>query len=84
MAATSRDTVDTTRPIDLAIAVKVSPRSRPVRISSRSERKALRAALRSTAGDLSYEISNTDKSSFKDELKDHRHLLAGVLARLER
>jgi hypothetical protein len=34
--ATSRDTVDTARPIEQAIAVNVSPRSTPARISSRS------------------------------------------------
>lgn len=47
-----------------------------------AECEALRAVLRSAAGDLSYEISNTDNSAFKDELKDHRHLLADILARL--
>jgi hypothetical protein len=36
LLATSRDTVETTRPIRPAITVKVSPRSRPARISSRS------------------------------------------------
>jgi hypothetical protein len=42
LAATSRETVDTARPIKQAIAVKLSPRSSPPRISSRSliERRA--------------------------------------------
>jgi hypothetical protein len=35
-AATSRDTADNERPRPAAIAVKVSPRSSPTRISSRS------------------------------------------------
>ena len=48
-----------------------------------AECEALREVLRSAAGDLSYEISNTDTSSFKEGLKDHRELLAGILARLE-
>jgi hypothetical protein len=36
LAATSRDTVETARSIDLAIVVKLSPRSKPARMSSLS------------------------------------------------
>lgn len=47
-----------------------------------AECEALREVLQASTGDLSYEISNTDRSSFKDDLKSKRDLLVGILERL--
>ncbi len=44
-----------------------------------SEKEALSAALKSYLSDLSYEIADTDKKSFRDELKTRRELLQKVL-----
>lgn len=44
-----------------------------------NEKKALSSALKSYLSDLSYEIADTDKKSFRDELKAKRDLLQKVL-----
>jgi len=46
------------------------------------EADVLRDVLMSTLRELSYEIANTDLSTFKDELKARRTVLEGVLGRL--
>jgi len=44
-----------------------------------NEKQALSTALKSYLSDLSYEIADTDKKSFRDELKTRRELLQRVL-----
>ncbi len=44
-----------------------------------NEKQALSAALKSYLSDLSYEIADTDKKSFRDELKTRREHLQRVL-----
>jgi len=44
-----------------------------------NEKEALSSALKSYLSDLSYEIADTDKKSFRDELKAKRDLLQKVL-----
>jgi len=46
------------------------------------EADLLRDVLMSTLRELSYEIADTDLSSFKDELKARRAVLEGVLGHL--
>lgn len=48
-----------------------------------NEKEALSSALKSYLSDLSYEIANTDKQSFRDELKTRRDLLQKVLNTLD-
>jgi len=43
------------------------------------EKQALSAALKSYLSDMSYEIADTDKKEFRDELKARRDLLQKVL-----
>lgn len=44
-----------------------------------NEKEALSSALKSYLSDMSYEIADTDKKSFRDELKAKRDLLQKVL-----
>ena len=46
---------------------------------SENEKETLSSALKSYLSDLSYEIADTDKQSFRDELKARRKLLQKVL-----
>ena len=43
------------------------------------EKQALSAALKSYLSDMSYEIADTDKKEFRDDLKAKRDLLQKVL-----
>lgn len=47
------------------------------------EQQALSEALKSYLGDLSFEIANTDKMSFRDQLKTNRDLLQKILDTLD-
>lgn len=47
-----------------------------------TEQDALRHVLDRTVRDLGYEISNTDNSRFRDQLKREREVLRGLLARI--
>jgi len=42
------------------------------------EKQALSATLKSYLSDMSYEIANTDRKAFRDELKAKRDLLKKV------
>lgn len=46
------------------------------------EVEALRALLDRETRDLSYEIADTDNSSYRDELRTHRDLVRGILDRM--
>ena len=47
------------------------------------ERRLLLEELRSRVFDLRAEIAQTDKASFKDELRRKKEMLLGILRRLE-
>ncbi len=49
---------------------------------STPQAEALQQTLESVLADLSYEIANTDKQSFREGLKAHRDRLTEVLALL--
>lgn len=56
---------------------------RPLEIDE-AEAGALRAILDRYLRDLSFEIADTDSSSYRGELKDHREVVRRVAAKLER
>lgn len=47
-----------------------------------NEAEALRGVLESTLKNLSYEIADTDTSSFRDQLKERREVLTAILTKL--
>ena len=50
---------------------------------SEAQRRELRELLRSSLGDLSTEIADTDNPSYRNSLRDRRELLQSVLNLLE-
>ncbi len=48
-----------------------------------SEKRVLSDTLKSYLSDLSYEIADTDKMSFREELKHKREILQKVLEAIE-
>jgi len=50
---------------------------------SDKQQEVLVNLLESVLGDLSYEIADTDTSSFKDQLKERREELRAIAAKLK-
>ena len=47
------------------------------------EREALQMLLEGNLSDMSYEIADTDTSTFRDQLKASREVLLSILAKLK-
>lgn len=47
------------------------------------QQELLTELIDSTLGDLSYEIADTDNSTFKDKLKSRRDALKGIVEQLK-
>jgi hypothetical protein len=50
---------------------------------SDEEREALVVLLEGGLSDMSYEIADTDRSTFRDQIKARRELLRGILENLK-